>query len=55
MFFVFHPFRAAPVACESSQTRGPIRAAAAGLDHSHSNAGSVNYTAACGNTGSLTH
>ena len=33
-------FRAAPVACGSSQARGQIRAMAAGLQHSHSNAGS---------------
>ena len=36
--FVF--FRATPMAYEGSQARGWIRAAAAGLCHSHSNAGS---------------
>ena len=29
-------FRAAPLACGSSQARGPIGAVAAGLHHSHS-------------------
>ena len=33
-------FRAAPLACGSSQARGLIRAAAASLHHSHSNMGS---------------
>jgi len=33
-------FRAAPVAYGSSQARGHIRAAAAGLHHSHNNPGS---------------
>ena len=33
-------FRATPVAYGSSQARGRIRAAVAGLHHSHSNAGS---------------
>ena len=33
-------FRAIPVAYGGSQARGPIRAVAAGLHHSHSNAGS---------------
>ena len=37
-FFVFS--RAAPMACGGSQARGPIRAVAAGLHHSHSNMGS---------------
>ena len=36
-------FRAAPVAYGSSQARGQIRAAAASLYHSHSNARSVPY------------
>ena len=31
-------FRAVPVACGGSQARGQIRAAAASLRHSHSNA-----------------
>ena len=39
--FFFLPFsRAAPTAHEVSQARGPIRAAVAGLRHSHRNAGS---------------
>ena len=41
-----------------SQARGQIRASAAGLHHSHSNARSelsVTYTTAHGNAGSLTH
>ena len=33
-------FRATPAAYGGSQSRGGIRAAAAGLHHSHSNAGS---------------
>ena len=36
---VFCFFRTKPKACRSSQARGPIRAAAAGLHHSHSNTG----------------
>ena len=39
-FFFFGLFRAAPLANGSSQARGRIRAAAASLCHSHSNAGS---------------
>ena len=38
--FVFCIFRAAPTAYGASQARDRIRAAAAGLCHSHSNAGS---------------
>ena len=38
-FFVFLSFRVAPMAYGGSQTRGLIRAAAAGLRHSHSNTG----------------
>ena len=38
--YLFLLFRATPVACESSQARGPIRATAASLHHSYSNAGS---------------
>ena len=34
-------FRAAPAAYESSQARGPIRAIAPGLHHSHGNTGSL--------------
>ena len=54
-------FRATPTAKGSSQARGPIRAAAASLHHSHSNSGSepplwpVTYTTAHGNSGSLVH
>ena len=36
-FFFFPLFRAAPVACGSSQNRGQIGATAASLHHSHSN------------------
>ena len=36
-FFLFSFFRAASMACGSSQTRGRIRAAAASQCHSHSN------------------
>lgn len=43
VFFFFFLFRAAPVAYESSQARGQMRAAAAGLHHSHSNYGSEPY------------
>ena len=39
-FFFFLPFRATPVAYESSQAKGQIEATAAGLYHSHSNTGS---------------
>ena len=38
IFFFLH-FRAIPMAYGSSQARGQIRAAAAGLHHSHSNSG----------------
>ena len=38
--FCFLLFRATPAACGSSQARGWIGTAAAGLHHSHSNAGS---------------
>ena len=37
-FFLFFIFRATPGACGSSQARSLIRAIAAGLHHSHSNA-----------------
>ena len=50
---------AIPAAYGSSQARGWIRAAAAGLHHSHSNAGpqaaSVTYPAACSSARSFTH
>ena len=39
-FFFFGLFRAIPMAYESSQARGQVRAVAAGLRHSHSNMGS---------------
>ena len=58
-FCLFAISWAAPVAYGGSQARGPIRAIATGLHHSHSNAGiraaSATYTTAHGNTGSLTH
>ena len=54
-FFFFGLFRAIPVAYGGSQARGPIRAAPTGQRHRHSNAASVTYTTAQGNTGSLTH
>ena len=51
--------RATPVVYGSSQARDRIWAAAAGLHHSHSNAGSqalsATYTVAHNNAGSLTH
>ena len=66
VYFLFLKFvlchsRAAPAAYGSSQTRGWIGAVAAGLHHSHSNAGSriwatsAAYTTAHGNAGSLIH
>lgn len=42
-FFFFLLFRATPVAYGSSQARGRIGAAAAGLCHSHSNARSLTH------------
>ena len=52
-------FRAAPAAYGGSQARGLVGAVAAGLHHSHSNAGSqgvsVIYTTAHSKAGSLTH
>ena len=38
--FVFYFFRAAPATYGNSQARGQIGATAAGLHHSHNNAGS---------------
>ena len=38
--FLFCLFRAAPATYGGSQARGPIRAIAAGLHHSHSHVGS---------------
>ena len=55
LFIYFWLSRAAPMAYGSSQARGQIGATAANLHHSHSNAGSVNYTIAHGNAGSLSH
>ena len=40
LFVCFLLFRAAPLAYGGSQARGPIRATAAGLHHSHSISGS---------------
>ena len=59
-FCLFCLFRATPVAYESSQVRGWIRAVAAGPHHSHSNArselpASVTCTIDHGNVRSLTH
>ena len=56
-FFAFSLFRAAPMAYDSCQARGPIRAEAASLPHSHSNVGSETHlrTTAPGNAWSLTH
>ena len=55
--FLFLLFMATPMAHGSSRARGQIRAAPAGLHHSHSNVRFM--SAACttvhGNTGSLTH
>ena len=42
--FFFFFFRAAPVAPGSSRARGQLRATAAGLHQSHSNAGSERTT-----------
>ena len=57
IFFFFCLFRAASVAHGSSQARGLITATAAGLCLSHSNTGSEPclWSAAHGNTRSLTH
>ena len=68
LFFFFFSFVvvvvaiswAAPAAYGGSQARGLIRAVAASLHHSYSNAGSEprlqpTYTTAQGNTRSLTH
>ena len=55
LFYLFFLFRASPMAYRSSQARGWIRAAAAGLHHSQSNNGSATYTTAHSNAGSLTH
>ena len=52
-FFFFFVFRAVPAAYGSSTERGQIRAVAASLHHSHSNARSTHMTAH-GNAGSLT-
>ena len=59
-FFLVVSFRATSMAYGDSQARGLIRAVAAGLHHSHSNAGSEphlrpTYTTAQGKAGSLTH
>ena len=44
-FYLFAFSRAAPTAFGGSQARGLIRAVAAGLHHSHSNAGSLTHGA----------
>ena len=44
-YFLNFFFRAAPTACGSSQARGLIGVAAAGLHHSHSNAGCLTHWA----------
>ena len=44
-----------PMACGNSQARGRIRATADGPHHNHSDMGSVTYTTAHSNAGSLTH
>ena len=54
-FFVFRLFRASPMAYGGPQARGPIGAVAAGLRHSHSNAGSEPCLRPHGKAGSLTH
>ena len=46
--FIFLLFRAVPVTYGSSQARGQIRAAAASLHHSHSNARSLTYWSRAG-------
>ena len=59
VFCLFVFFRVAHVAHGSSQVRGTIRAAAAGLRQNHSNTRSElclqHYTTAQGNAGSSTH
>ena len=57
LLFLFCLFRATPMAYGCSHARGWLRAVAASLLDSHSNAGSesTTYTTAHGNAGSLTH
>ena len=55
LFLVFCLFWATLEAYGGSQARGRIRAMAAGLCQSHSNARSATYIIAHGNAGSLTH
>ena len=58
LFFFVLFFRVTPEAYGSSQARGQIEAAAAGLSHGHSGTASeprLTYTTAHGNTRSLTH
>ena len=43
VLFIYLLFTAAPVAYGGSQARGPMGAAATGLHHSHSNAGSLTH------------
>ena len=53
-FFFFLLFRAVPAAYESSHARAQIQASAAGLRHSHRNAGPEPHLSSC-SVGSLTH
>ena len=56
LFLIFFGlFRATPAACASSQARGQIGVAVAGLQDRHSSAPSATYTVAHGNARSLTH
>ena len=59
LLLFFLSFRAAPAACGGSQARGPFRAVATRLRHSHSNRGSepcLQHTPQLtGNARSLTH
>ena len=43
LLLLFLLFRTEPVEYGSSQARAPVRAIAAGLGHSHSNAGSLTH------------
>ena len=55
IYLIFFLFMATPAAYGSSQARTWIGAAAAGLHHSHTNAGSEAHLWPFGNGGSLTH
>ena len=54
-FLFIFLFTATSAAYGSFQAKGQIRAAAAGLCHTHGDTGSATYAAACGNPKSLTH